>query len=267
MPSSLVTKSSCKPLPVGDSYLLCNHDLELCTSSTAVIDRFTPCGRCDVLGSCDSSWSTGGFRSPGASSPTLSRYRSFLATSPGDTNWLVLRSFHTTHRPHKDESKAELTVKALKDEAKQKTESDAASSTTPVSTAAVDEPAPVAPAVPVKKSIKERIVAEVKHYYHGFRLLFVDVKVCVRLLVQVLNAKSLTRRERRQLVRTTADLFRLVPFLVFVVVPFMEFLLPVALKLFPGMLPSTFAVATKEVSLLKFQIFAKFSPGRHTRIF
>ena len=48
------------------------------------------------------------------------------------------------------------------------------------------------------------------------------------------------RRERRQLTRTTADVFRLVPFIIFVVVPFMEFLLPVALKLFPNMLPSTF---------------------------
>lgn len=47
--------------------------------------------------------------------------------------------------------------------------------------------------------------------------------------------------------RTTADLFRLVPFLVFIVVPFMEFLLPVALKLFPNMLPSTFKEENKEV--------------------
>jgi LETM1 and EF-hand domain-containing protein 1, mitochondrial len=31
-----------------------------------------------------------------------------------------------------------------------------------------------------------------------------------------------------------------VPFAVFVIVPFMELLLPVALKLFPNMLPSTF---------------------------
>lgn len=36
------------------------------------------------------------------------------------------------------------------------------------------------------------------------------------------------------------DLFRLVPFLVFVIIPFMELLLPVAVKLFPNMLPSTF---------------------------
>lgn len=35
------------------------------------------------------------------------------------------------------------------------------------------------------------------------------------------------RRERAQLTRTAADLFRLVPMLVFVVIPFMELLLPV----------------------------------------
>lgn len=40
--------------------------------------------------------------------------------------------------------------------------------------------------------------------------------------------------------RTTADVFRLVPFIIFLVVPFMEVLLPVALKVFPNMLPSTF---------------------------
>jgi hypothetical protein len=44
----------------------------------------------------------------------------------------------------------------------------------------------------------------------------------------------------RQLVRTVSDLFRLLPFSVFIIVPFMELLLPLALKLFPGMLPSTF---------------------------
>ena len=47
-------------------------------------------------------------------------------------------------------------------------------------------------------------------------------------------------RHHAQLKRTTQDLLRLIPFAVFVVVPFMEFLLPVALKLFPNMLPSTF---------------------------
>lgn len=41
---------------------------------------------------------------------------------------------------------------------------------------------------------------------------------------------------------------RLVPFAVFVLVPFMELLLPVALKLFPNMLPSTYESKSTEVS-------------------
>uniref|UniRef100_A0AAG5CYV3 Mitochondrial proton/calcium exchanger protein n=1 Tax=Anopheles atroparvus TaxID=41427 RepID=A0AAG5CYV3_ANOAO len=98
----------------------------------------------------------------------------------------------------------------------------------------------VATAPVVKKTLKQRIWAEVLHYYHGFRLLFVDINICRKLLWRVLNGKTLTRREHRLLIRTTSDLFRLVPFSVFIIVPFMELLLPVAIKLFPGMLPSTF---------------------------
>jgi hypothetical protein len=52
-----------------------------------------------------------------------------------------------------------------------------------------------------------------------------------------------------QLKRTTQDLLRLVPFAVFIIVPFMELLLPVALKLFPNMLPSTFEDKYAAVSL------------------
>ena len=53
------------------------------------------------------------------------------------------------------------------------------------------------------------------------------------------------------------------PFAVFVVVPFMELLLPVALKLFPNMLPSTFedkfAAQEKERKLLRVRLeMAKF---------
>ena len=49
-----------------------------------------------------------------------------------------------------------------------------------------------------------------------------------------------------QLVRTAKDLFRLIPFSIFIIVPFMELLLPVALKLFPEMLPSTYTDKEKE---------------------
>ena len=44
-------------------------------------------------------------------------------------------------------------------------------------------------------------------------------------------------------------MLRLIPFAVFVIVPFMELLLPVALKLFPNMLPYTFEDKFAAVSL------------------
>uniref|UniRef100_A0A182JSN6 Mitochondrial proton/calcium exchanger protein n=1 Tax=Anopheles christyi TaxID=43041 RepID=A0A182JSN6_9DIPT len=109
----------------------------------------------------------------------------------------------------------------------------------------------VAAAPVVKKTLQQRIWAEIVHYYHGFRLLFIDINISRKLLWRVLNGKTLTRREHKLLIRTTSDLFRLVPFSVFIIVPFMELLLPVAIKLFPGMLPSTFQTATEREDKIK----------------
>ncbi|XP_042742209.1 LETM1 domain-containing protein LETM2, mitochondrial isoform X1 [Lagopus leucura] len=108
-----------------------------------------------------------------------------------------------------------------------------------------------------KKSWHQKIVCEVKHYYNGFHLLWIDTKVAARMVWRLLHGQVLTRRERRRLLRTCADLFRLVPFLVFIVVPFMEFLLPVFLKLFPEMLPSTFETESKKEEKQKKKLNAK----------
>lgn len=97
-----------------------------------------------------------------------------------------------------------------------------------------------ATAVKKKKPIMARVKEEILHYYHGFKLLALETKISSKLLFRLLKGYDLSRREQRQLKRTLVDLFRLVPFLVFIIVPFMELLLPVALKLFPNMLPSTF---------------------------
>ncbi|MCI4388455.1 hypothetical protein PGIGA_G00086110 [Pangasianodon gigas] len=99
-----------------------------------------------------------------------------------------------------------------------------------------------------RKSLGQRVLDELKHYYHGFRLLGIDTKIAGRMVWRLLHGQQLTRRERRRLMRTCADLFRLVPFMVFIIVPFMEFLLPVFLKLFPEMLPSTFETESKKAS-------------------
>ena len=143
---------------------------------------------------------------------SLGAFRSYSAFSPHDTSWIVLRTFHTG-RPLYEESKSKVeeTVKALKEEAKEKEKAKAEAEAKPVeeqvaqplkpapkkdplASSVVEEPKPKLP-------LRQRIVHEVKHYYNGFRLLFIDIRVCTRHLWRLLNGKSLTRRERRQVWR------------------------------------------------------------------
>ena len=82
---------------------------------------------------------------------------------------------------------------------------------------------------------------ETKHHYiHGTKELGRNIKLSCSYASRALHGHTLSRRERRLMSRTLGDVFRVVPFSMFVVIPFMEFLLPVALKIFPNMLPSTY---------------------------
>ncbi|KAH6633988.1 LETM1-like protein-domain-containing protein [Chaetomium sp. MPI-SDFR-AT-0129] len=91
-----------------------------------------------------------------------------------------------------------------------------------------------------KLTLGQKIKKEAQHYWDGTKLLAAEVRISSRLALKMAAGYELTRRENRQLQRTVQDLGRLVPFSVFVIVPFAELLLPVALKLFPNMLPSTY---------------------------
>ena len=91
-----------------------------------------------------------------------------------------------------------------------------------------------------KLTVMQKIKKEVLHYWDGTKLLATEVRISSRLALKMAAGYELTRRENRQLQRTVQDLGRLVPFSVFVIVPFAELLLPVALKLFPNLLPSTY---------------------------
>lgn len=106
-------------------------------------------------------------------------------------------------------------------------------------------------AKPPKKPLKQRIKDEILHYYHGFRLLFIDINISRKLLWSLLIGNQLTRREHKLLVRTVGDLFRMVPFSLFIVVPFLEFTLPIFIKFFPGMLPSHFQSASEKEDKIK----------------
>ncbi|KAM4542729.1 mitochondrial proton/calcium exchanger protein isoform 2-T2 [Odontesthes bonariensis] len=154
-----------------------------------------------------------------------------------------VRWIHTS-RSRWDDSKVEKSLKSLKDKKKKLEEGG------PVYSPTLD-------AAPVRRTLRQWAIDEVKHYYHGFKLLWIDTTIAGRMLWRVLNGNALSRRERRQFLRTCADVFRLLPFLVFIIVPFMEFLLPVALKLFPNMLPSTFETQTKKEERLKKELRVK----------
>lgn len=142
-----------------------------------------------------------------------------------------------------------------------------AAAATPPSPSSPEQPKPSPPApkedAPLLTRAWKKVKHEAQHYWHGSKLLVSEVRISARLQWKILHGESLTRRERRQLKRTTQDLLRLVPFSVFIVVPFMELLLPVALKLFPNMLPSTFedkfAAEEKQRKLLRVRLeMAKF---------
>ena len=80
--------------------------------------------------------------------------------------------------------------------------------------------------------------------------------------MRTLTGSSLTRRERKQLLRTVTDLFRLVPFSMFIIIPFMEFALPFALRIFPNMLPSTFQDSLKAEETMKRELQSRISMTR-----
>ncbi|OTF70549.1 LETM1 and EF-hand domain-containing protein anon-60Da, mitochondrial-like protein [Euroglyphus maynei] len=153
---------------------------------------------------------------------------------------IINRHLHTSRPLYdlKDSSKVEQTVKALRESKVKETQK-----------AVQIEP---------KRNLGKRIWDEIVHYYHGFRLLIIDIGIASRLIWKILNGNnSLSRREYRQLVRTSSDVFRLVPFSVFIIIPFMELLLPVFLKFFPGMLPSTFQTASSRETKIKQELKLK----------
>lgn len=77
----------------------------------------------------------------------------------------------------KPSSKIEETVNAVKEKAQKETEKKEVVSLEP------------------KKSIKQKIIDELMHYYHGFRLLGLNAKISFKLGMKKMRGIELTRRE------------------------------------------------------------------------
>ena len=110
----------------------------------------------------------------------------------------TVRLFSTSSGLRKDESKAEQTVKTLKEKVKEET----------VATAITENKSVAVP----KKSIGQKILGVLKHYAHGFRLLFIDMKIAARLVWRVLHGETLSRREKQQANIAILTFFRIFSF-------------------------------------------------------
>ncbi|KEP60170.1 UNVERIFIED_CONTAM: LETM1 family protein [Hammondia hammondi] len=90
------------------------------------------------------------------------------------------------------------------------------------------------------KKGKESAVHTWKWTVTGFSLFYANVRVSYQLLKKKIRGHPLRYNEHKLLVRTTADALKLIPFSLMIIIPLGELLLPVVLRLFPNMLPSTF---------------------------
>lgn len=108
----------------------------------------------------------------------------------------------------------------------------------PITELTPTENTPAASAPPA--GLKAKVMGFLSHMWGGTKLLMYELKVSTKLLVKILSGYALSRRESNQLQRTIGDLGRLIPFSMFLIIPFAELLLPIALKIFPNLLPSTY---------------------------
>ena len=172
-----------------------------------------------------------------------------------------------------DESKVEQQLEIIKDRKKElekKTIDELSATVTSAPKKEIDSKSDsntqIAVVQPIYKRVWIKTKKELIHYYTGFKLFFLELRISLKLLRKIMNGDQLTRRERKQLLRTVADIFRLVPFLIFIIIPFMEFFLPVAIKLFPGMLPSTFEEKSAKEKMAKQRFKLKLEMARFLQV-
>lgn len=121
---------------------------------------------------------------------TLNAFSPALRTSY-TTVYVPRQHFHASlilrEKNSKPSSQVEVTVHDLKEKSKLSSSSESDTKGTEV--------------VPQKKSLGTKIKDEILHYYHGFKLLFIDVAISSKYVWRILNGEVLSRREHRQVRR------------------------------------------------------------------
>ncbi|EUD66925.1 hypothetical protein C922_02509 [Plasmodium inui San Antonio 1] len=105
----------------------------------------------------------------------------------------------------------------------------------------------------LKKNIKHTVV----WVKTGVLLFLTNMKISKNLIIKRLKGHRLSYSEYKLLIRTMNDMFKLIPFSFFIIVPFAEFLLPLFLKIYPNLLPSTFKNNDDNFVNIKKNLYAK----------
>ncbi|GAW79797.1 hypothetical protein, conserved [Plasmodium gonderi] len=105
----------------------------------------------------------------------------------------------------------------------------------------------------LKKNIKHTVV----WVKTGVLLFLTNMKISKNLIIKRLKGHRLSYSEYKLLIRTMNDMFKLIPFSFFIIVPFAEFLLPLFLKIYPNLLPSTFKNNDDNFMNIKKNLYAK----------
>ncbi|ETB56630.1 hypothetical protein, variant 1 [Plasmodium yoelii 17X] len=107
------------------------------------------------------------------------------------------------------------------------------------------------------ENLKKNIKHTVDWVKTGVLLFLTNMKISKNLIIKRLKGHRLSYSEYKLLIRTINDMFKLIPFSFFVIVPFAEFLLPVVLKIYPNLLPSTFKNNDDNFNNIKKNLYAK----------
>lgn len=131
-----------------------------------------------------------------------SRY-GYIHSYRGHNSPLLTRYVHNSAAWLQEKKHEDAKVSPTATTAELKTDSAVAAAQSPPPP--VPDPTPVASTVSPaqeravsKKSLYQRIGDELKHYYNGFRLLGIDIKIAGRMVWRLLHGQLLTRRERRR---------------------------------------------------------------------
>lgn len=94
------------------------------------------------------------------------------------------------------------------------------------------------------KSLNQSLKECFKWTTTGFWLYYLNLKCSSSLIHKRILGNDLTFDEKHLVKTAFKDTVKILPFSFFIIIPFAEFGLPFAIKLFPSMLPSTFTLAS-----------------------